>query len=45
MQEGKALHSKLLTKLSSRFLIRNEFFAISEGVLKFHLESRLILES
>jgi len=27
---GKALHSKLLTKLSSHFSSRNEFFAISE---------------
>jgi hypothetical protein len=26
----KALHSELLTKLSSRFSSRNEFFAISE---------------
>jgi hypothetical protein len=27
---AKALHSKLLTKLLSRFSSRNEFFAISE---------------
>ncbi len=28
--KNKALHSELLTELSSRFLSRNEFFAISE---------------
>jgi len=28
--EFKALHSKLLTELSSRFSSRNEFFVISE---------------
>ncbi len=32
----KALHSELLTKLSSQFLSPNEFFAIFEVQVKHH---------